>query len=99
MKSPFPANLSPVDPSSRMFPADWKDQAIFIELRAKGSVTCSLCSEKFIVRADLRLLEADHIKPFSKGGLTVWENLQLLWRPCNRSKSARVASIPGGGDF
>ena len=31
--------------------------------------------------------ECDHIKPYSKGGLSVIENAQCLCRSCNRSKS------------
>ncbi|RAE55164.1 HNH endonuclease, partial [Burkholderia multivorans] len=33
------------------------------------------------------LLEVDHIKPISKGGLSEIENLQTLCWRCNRSKS------------
>lgn len=32
-------------------------------------------------------LEVDHIKPYSKGGETVLENLQTLCKDCNRGKS------------
>jgi 5-methylcytosine-specific restriction endonuclease McrA len=32
-------------------------------------------------------MEADHIVPWSKGGLTVKENCQMLCRHCNRTKS------------
>ena len=33
--------------------------------------------------------EIDHIKPFSNGGLTVLDNLQLLWRQENRLKGTK----------
>ena len=36
------------------------------------------------------LLEYDHILPFSKGGATSAENLQLLCRRCNREKSDQI---------
>jgi 5-methylcytosine-specific restriction endonuclease McrA len=32
-------------------------------------------------------LEVDHIKPISKGGKTVLNNLQTLCMDCNRGKS------------
>nr|WP_315124993.1 HNH endonuclease signature motif containing protein [uncultured Porphyromonas sp.] len=32
-------------------------------------------------------MEGDHIKPWSKGGKTEIENLQMLCRDCNRRKS------------
>ena len=32
----------------------------------------------------------DHIYPWSKGGLDTVQNLQLLCRPCNSSKGARI---------
>src|SRR5271165_611931 len=38
-------------------------------------------------RRKLGILQCDHIHPWSRGGLTTWENLQLLCRPCNLSKS------------
>ena len=33
---------------------------------------------------------ADHITPYSKGGLTTFENLQTLCRWCNTSKGDRI---------
>lgn len=33
--------------------------------------------------------EADHIKPWYKGGRTDWDNLQVLCRKCNRTKSGK----------
>ncbi len=34
-------------------------------------------------------LELDHVIPFSRGGADSVDNLQLLCKPCNRSKGAR----------
>jgi ATP adenylyltransferase len=36
---------------------------------------------------DESLLDVDHIKPRSRGGKTIYENLQVLCAKCNRSKS------------
>lgn len=47
---------------------------------AKGR--CALCG----ATKDERPLDVDHIKPKSKGGKTVYENLQVLCSKCNRSK-------------
>lgn len=47
---------------------------------AKGR--CALCG----VTKDERPLDIDHIIPRSKGGKTVYENLQVLCSKCNRSK-------------
>jgi ATP adenylyltransferase len=48
---------------------------------AKGR--CSLCG----VTSKEAMLDIDHIIPRSKGGKTVYENLQVLCAKCNRSKS------------
>lgn len=39
-------------------------------------------------KLELEQMEADHIKPWSKGGKTEKENCQMLCRECNRIKSA-----------
>ena len=44
---------------------------------------CPYCHGEF----DLNQMQGDHIKPWSKGGLTVYSNLQMLCRPCNIKKS------------
>jgi len=44
---------------------------------------CALCG----VTKKERPLDVDHIKPKSKGGKNVYENLQVLCSKCNRSKS------------
>lgn len=48
---------------------------------AKG--ICALCG----CTKDTRPLDVDHIIPCSKGGKTVYENLQALCSKCNRSKN------------
>ena len=44
---------------------------------------CKCCGKKF----DFEDMEGDHIVPWSKGGKTVYENLQMLCKSCNASKS------------
>jgi hypothetical protein len=44
---------------------------------------CKSCGEHF----KLPQMEGDHIVPWSKGGKTSIDNLQLLCKPCNRTKS------------
>ena len=44
---------------------------------------CKACKNKF----ELKDMEADHIKAWSKGGKTSSENCQLLCVSCNRHKS------------
>jgi 5-methylcytosine-specific restriction endonuclease McrA len=83
--------LDGVDSSSRIFPASWRDAAIR-ELfdNAVGGVRCARCVAVFCSLAELRTLQADHIVPWSKGGLTTWANMQLLCSPCNRAKWDRI---------
>lgn len=44
---------------------------------------CTCCGKKYKYEE----MEGDHITPWSKGGKTVIENLQMLCRDCNRRKS------------
>ena len=44
---------------------------------------CPICKKHFKIEE----MEADHIKPYSQGGPTKLENLQMLCRDCNRQKS------------
>ena len=46
---------------------------------------CNICNETF----EIDKLEKDHILPWSRGGKTRIENLQLLCKPCNSSKGNR----------
>lgn len=48
--------------------------------RQKG--VCPYCHKHF----ELEEMEADHIKPWSKGGTTIADNCQMLCRDCNRTK-------------
>lgn len=55
-------------------------------IKQRDSFTCKYCSLSLKDEPNL-LLEVDHIKPVSKGGLSVEENLQTLCWRCNRAKS------------
>jgi len=53
--------------------------------RADGM--CQCCGDKLVpFSGEDNSFEADHIKPYSKGGLTTIRNGQALCRWCNRSK-------------
>lgn len=90
MQCPMPAGLEEIDPRSRLFPPSWRDAAIrtlFDDLSC--GVCCAACHMLFRGRGQLRTLQGDHIRPWSRGGLTTWENLQLLCGPCNFKKNDR----------
>ena len=57
-----------------------KDKAMAYEKQAGN---CAICKKHF----DIDEMEADHIIPWSKGGLTNSENCQMLCQSCNRHKS------------
>ena len=61
-------------------PCTERDRARAYELQ-KG--VCPVCHGHF----DYGEMEGDHIVPWSKGGKTVPENLQMLCRRCNALKS------------
>ena len=44
---------------------------------------CPSCNHHF----DFKEMEGDHITPWSEGGKTTYENLQMLCKDCNRKKS------------
>lgn len=49
----------------------------------KQNGICPLYKNKF----DIKDMEADHITPWSKGGTTTIDNLQMICKNCNRTKS------------
>ena len=51
----------------------------------RDEYTCKKCGNSINNEPNL-LLEIDHIKPISKGGLTTEDNLQVLCWRCNRQK-------------
>lgn len=52
----------------------------------KANCTCQICEN----RITFQEMHADHVVPFSKGGLTIINNAQCLCDDCNRSKGAKV---------
>jgi uncharacterized protein YbaR (Trm112 family) len=58
-----------------------KDKRVLYE-RQNG--VCPYCKEVFAIEA----MDADHIVPWVKGGITTIENGQLLCKSCNRSKGS-----------
>jgi hypothetical protein len=55
------------------------------EAYEKQKGNCRHCKKHF----EINEMEADHIKPWSKGGKTISENCQMLCIDCNRTKSGK----------
>jgi 5-methylcytosine-specific restriction endonuclease McrA len=87
----IPEDLQPCNPEARTFPLGWKEAyfRLHFNVELKGYV-CPSCKKVFRGPKGFNELKADHIYPFSKGGLTIWDNLQLLCLRCNLSKSNKV---------
>ncbi len=88
-----PAYLEDCDPYIRTFPESWKTAY----WRLHGSTIeegyeCPLCKRKFKAHRGFSELHADHKLAFINGGLTTWENLQLLCGSCNLKKSKSIIS-------
>lgn len=64
---------------------------VFAAAEDNGIYQCAICGMRSPHRKDFQI---DHIKPISKGGLTVRENLQLLCRKCNWIKSDHEDDLP-----
>lgn len=94
MEGEPPRRLPPLDVRARIYPPSWKDAAVrrLFDEQLQG-VVCPLCRVVLSGRRGLASLQADHIVPWSKGGLTTWANLQLLCRRCNVAKSDRQAGL------
>ncbi|MBJ7543424.1 HNH endonuclease [Rhodomicrobium udaipurense] len=89
-----PSTLSIVDENYRIYPPDWKDAAIrILYLLECDGVRCACCKILHSGRRQLRHLQCDHIIPWSKGGKTTWQNLQLLCPRCNQLKSDKPHSV------
>lgn len=53
---------------------------------ARDNFKCVACGKSPAIDGEVKL-EVDHVIPWSKGGETVFENLQTLCRECNAGKS------------
>jgi hypothetical protein len=62
-------------------------------IKTRDKFTCKYCSVSVSQEPNL-LLEVDHVKPVSKGGLSVESNLQTLCWRCNRTKSNKEVPKP-----
>lgn len=60
-------------------------------IKNRDNFTCCICGNSTHVEPNL-LLEIDHIRPVSKGGETIKENLQTLCWKCNRAKRDKILS-------
>jgi 5-methylcytosine-specific restriction endonuclease McrA len=85
-----PDNLELVADTERFYPGSWRDAAIRATYIDRQGVFCSRCQRFFKGRRALSSMHADHIKPWKRGGLTTWENLQLLCPPCNIAKNDNI---------
>src|SRR5260370_3880080 len=81
-----PSYLSVCDADARLFPLDWKVAHYRLNGGCDKGYTCPRCEKTFCGPEDFEELHRDHIVSVSSGGLTVWENLQLLCGRCNLSK-------------
>lgn len=59
------------------------------KIKERDNYTCCECGNSIHSEPNL-LLEIDHIKPISKGGLTQEDNLQTLCWKCNRRKGSKL---------
>lgn len=64
---------------------------VFASAEENGMYRCVYCGLTSPRKVDFQI---DHIKPMSKGGLTVRDNLQLLCRKCNWIKSDHEDDLP-----
>ena len=85
----IPSYLSEIDSNKRFFPSTWKTAYWRLNggLSSEG-YQCPICKNLFKGSVGFSKLQADHIKAFAAGGLTVWDNMQLLCNICNPEKSS-----------
>jgi 5-methylcytosine-specific restriction endonuclease McrA len=84
-----PSYLSACDPSARIFPLDWKVAFYRLNGGSDNGYVCPRCKKAFLGPEDFEELHGDHIIAVKAGGLTQWDNLQLLCGQCNLQKGSR----------
>ncbi len=83
-------DLQPCNPKARICPLSWKEAYFRLNFTPEvNGYVCPNCQRVFRGTKGFKELKADHRHPYSKGGLTVWSNLQLLCLRCNATKSDR----------
>jgi 5-methylcytosine-specific restriction endonuclease McrA len=93
MVQDLPQHLPTCEPHQRLFPPEWKESFFRRHFdKARGGYVCPDCDHVFIGTKGLSMLHADHMVPFSKGGLTIWSNLVLRCKPCNFAKSGNLSA-------
>jgi len=75
--------LEILDPN-RLF-TEYEKIAIYEKGKVAGVARCTVCQRSVMWNE----FEADHIRPWSQGGKTIFDNAQLLCRDCNRAKGAK----------
>lgn len=87
----LPLHLSDCDSDARIFPNDWKWAFYRLHGGIKEGFFCPICKRRFLGHGQQGFsgLHGDHVIPWSKGGKTTWNNLQLLCGSCNSKKSNR----------
>lgn len=80
----------PSEPSRRQTPRD-PNSALRWRVADRDGFRCRHCGKSPALNAGV-LLQIDHVVPWSKGGETVFENLQTLCSDCNIGKGAQRES-------
>lgn len=78
--------LSKIGKTNPKYEKELRDNAFAKSKNKHGEYQCAVCGRTDKTRV---LFQVDHIIPMNKGGKTVPENLQILCRECNGTKSDR----------
>jgi 5-methylcytosine-specific restriction endonuclease McrA len=64
-------------------------------LFARDDYTCQYCGRRKSELRGRQFLTRDHIRPISRGGLNIWENVVTSCSPCNNRKGGRLPAEAG----
>ncbi len=81
-----PKYVEKCDSKQRIFPESWKTAYWRLHGGPDQGYQCPECKIIFTGSKGFSQLHADHIEPYGNGGLTTWENMQLLCKECNWRK-------------